>query len=203
MRPFSARRFLMISLVVAGSLGAISCASKETDKATPTAAKKKDIGDFMAKDGGYKQDESGNWVPNSDKRSSFDKRKNSPFSKDSANQSNETYKTGDYAKKSWWGSKEYGSKEYAGNTDGSRFSKEAKQNGQAARGSNQGARESGAFETKTLDSRSARESNTGSVDRGSSSYVESARSTYQAPSVIDWKAQRSMSRDQSRSILGR
>lgn len=185
---------------MAVALGVISCATKEPDNATPTVKKEKNISDFMSQDGGYKQDADGNWVPNSDKRSSFDNKRQSSF-KGKINK--ETYKTGDYAKKSWWGGKQYKSNEYKGNTDGSRFQTEARQNGQAARGSGQGARESGAFETNTLDSRSARESNTSSVNRGSSAYVESARNSYVAPSIIDWKAQRNMSRDQSRSILGR
>ncbi|MDP4624922.1 MAG: hypothetical protein NWT08_07275 [Akkermansiaceae bacterium] len=188
-------------LVIVAALGLISCASKETDNATPTVKKQKTIGDFMAKDGGYKQDAEGNWIANSDKRSSFDSQRDSSF-KGEVNK--ETYKTGDYAKKSWWGDKEYKSKEYAGNTDGSRFQTAARQDGQAARDSGQRAREgSGTYDTKTLDKRSAREASAGALDRGSSSYVERARDTYHAPSIIDWDAQRNLSRDQSRSILGR
>lgn len=182
------------------ALGVVSCATKETDNATPTVKKDKNIGDFMAKDGGYKQDADGNWVANSDKRSSYDSRRNSSF--DGQVKKN-TYRTGDYAKKSWWGGKEYNKNEYKGNTDGSRFLKDARQNGQAARTNGQGARVGGAFETNTLNRRSSREASTGSVKRGSSQYVESARSSYVAPSIIDWKAERNLSRDQSRSILGR
>lgn len=178
----------------------IGCATEEVDQATPTVKKEKNIGDFMAQDGGYKQDADGNWVANSDKRSSYDSRRDSSFR---GKLKKETYKTGEYAKKSWWGGKEFKSNEYKGNTDGSRFLKNARQDGQVARGSGQGAREGGAYETNTLDNRSAREASTGSVDRGSSAYVESARNSYVAPSIIDWKAQRNISRDQSRSILGR
>ncbi|MGJ8644301.1 MAG: hypothetical protein ACSHX9_12905 [Luteolibacter sp.] len=200
MSGFSFKYYLRFLPVMVAALGVISCATKETDNATPTVKKEKNIGDFMSQDGGYKQDADGNWVPNSDKRSSFDNKRDSPFR---GKVNKETYKTGDYAKKSWWGGKQYKSNEYKGNTDGSRFMKDAMQDGQAARGNGQGARESGAFETNTLTNRSARESNTSSVTRDSSAYVESARGSYVAPSIIDWKAQRNMSRDQSRSILGR
>lgn len=200
MSDFLAIRFLRMLLLLAVCFGVWSCATSETDPATPTVKEEKNIGDFMAKDSGYKQDADGNWVTSSNKRSSFDNKRESSFK---GEVKKEAYKTGDYAKKSWWGSKEYGSKEYAGNTDGSRFQTEARQNGQAARGSGQGARERGIFETKTLNNSSAREAKAGVVDRGSSGYVEAARDTYQAPSIIDWKAQRNMSRDRSRSILGR
>jgi hypothetical protein len=200
MSHFLSKDCLRILPVLLAAFAVISCATEETDNATPTVKKQKQLGDFMSKDGGYKQDADGNWIAKSDKRSSYDSRRDSSF-KGKVNK--ETYKTGDYAKKSWWGGKEFKSEEYAGDTDGSRFQTAARQNGQAARGSGQGARESGAFQTNTLDSRSARESNSGSVSRGSSSYVESARDSYVAPSIIDWRAQRNMSRDQSRSILGR
>ena len=195
---------MLLTLVAA--LGLMSCASEKTDSAKPTAKpagfNEKPIDSFTAKDGGYKQDDEGNWLPNSTKRSSYDsasRRESSIRGK----VSKQTYKTGDYKKKSWLGGKKFKSDEYAGNTDGSRFQTRAKQDGKAARGSGQSASEGGLFQTKTLDNQRARESRTDSVSRGSSDYVESARGSYQAPSIIDWRAQRTMSQGQSRSILGR
>lgn len=201
MSDFSYKDVVRVLGVVVAGLGVMSCASQETDSATPTVKKERNIGDFMAKDGGYKQDAEGNWVANSGKRSSFEGKEQSSFR---GKVDRETYKTGDYAKKSWLGGNEYKREEYGGDTDGSRFQTKARQGGQVARGSSKGAREgAGVFATRTLENEGAREASARGVKRGESRYVESARGSYQAPSIIDWEAQRDLSRGQSRSILGR
>jgi hypothetical protein len=191
-----------------GSLAAVACAAlaacagdDKTDAAKPAVAERPGLAQRLSEGGGYKQNENGEWVPKSDKRSAYDSQGDSPYFKGKVK--TDRYKTGEYAKKSWWGSKEYGKKSYDGNTDGSRFRKQARQDGQVSRDSGKAARTSDPFRTNTLPRESARESSNAAIKRPSSPTVESARSSYKAPSVIDWREQRSMSVDRSRDILGR
>lgn len=190
------------------SLAAVTCAAlaacageKAVDKAAPAAAERPGLAQRLSEGGGYKQDENGQWVPKSDKRSAYDSQRDSAYFKGKVETGR--FKTGDYAKKSWWGSKDYGKKSYEGDTDGSRFQTTARQEGQMSRDDGRAARSADPFRTNTLDRTAARESRNPSIDRPSSAAVESQRSTYTAPSVVDWKEQRSMSVDRSRGILGR
>jgi hypothetical protein len=179
----------------------VSCAEEKVDQSKPTQAERPGLQERLSESAGYKQNEKGEWVPKSDKRSTYDSQRDTPYFKDKID--TERYKTGDYAKKSWWGSKEYGKKSYEGNTDGSRFRKQALQDGQVARDNGKAARSSDPFKTNTLPRESALESRNPAIDRPTNALIESERKTYKAPSVIDWKEQRSMNMDQSRSILGR
>lgn len=188
-----------------GSLCAVSligCAATEEDPSKPAVAGRKSMTERFNEGGGYKRNEDGSWVPKSDKRSSYDSQRDSPYFKGKVEK--ETYKTGDYAKKSWWGSdQDFGKKSYEGNTDGSRFQTAARQDGQMSRLDGKQAKVAGPFETNTLDRKSARESSAAAIPRPADAAVESERGKYKAPSVIDWREQRQMSVDQSRGILGR
>lgn len=188
-----------------GSLAAVTCAalaSCVSDKAADNAAPSRPgLQERLTEGGGYKQNENGEWVPKSEKRSAFDSQRDSPYFKGKVK--TEQYKTGEYAKKSWWGSKDYGKKPYEGNTDGSRFLTKARQEGQMSRDDGKAARTTDPIETNTLERTSARESLNPVIERPSNAVVESRRSVFKAPSVIDWKEQRSMSMDHSRGILGR
>ncbi|MFD2257200.1 hypothetical protein ACFSSA_10980 [Luteolibacter algae] len=184
------------------SVIATGCADKNVDPAKPTAAAEhKSLSERLSEGGGYKQDEQGNWVPKSDKRSSFDSQRDSPYFKGKIDK--EEYKTGEVAKKSWWGNKNYQTAEYAGNTDASRFQTTARQQGQVAEASGKKSSLTRSYETNTLDNSRARESNAAQVSRTSNSAVEARRKVFKAPSVIDWQQQREMSLEQSRGILGR
>lgn len=173
----------------------------EKDPARPAEAGPKSLGERLSESGGYKQDEGGNWVPRSDKRSSFESKGESPYFK--GEYGKKEYRTGDYAKKSWWGNKDFGRQEYAGKTDGSRFMKTARQEGEVSKFSGRMVKDQGAYETKNLDRKSAREAGSGAIGKPVNERVESARKSYQAPSVIGWEAQREMSMEQSKGILGR
>lgn len=176
-----------------------SCASEKTaDNATPARAS---LEQRLTEGGGYKQNDSGEWVPKSDKRSAFDSQRDSPYFK--GNVKKEEFKTGEYAKKSWWGSKDYEKKSYEGNTDGSRFQTKATQEGQMSRYDGMAAQTSAPYKTNTLERPTAREGQYPAIERPSNAAVESRRRVFKAPSIIDWKEQRSMSMDQSRGILGR
>lgn len=196
----TANRHLLKLPLLAFFCAMSNCADKNVDTAKPSA-EPKSLSERLSEGGGYKQDEEGNWVPKSDKRSSYDSQRDTPYFKGKIEK--DTYKTGDYTKKSWWGSKNYKTDEYSGNTDGSRFQKSARQQGEMARANGQRARLEGPFETNTLDRTSAREAASGGIDRPNNAYAESQRATYKAPSVIDWREQRGMSIDKSKSILGR
>ena len=78
-----------------------------------------------------KVDEKGNWVAKNDKRSSFESVGESPNVR--GKYGTKEYKTGDFKKKSWWGNKDYGSPQYAGNTDGSRFQQQSRLSNKSAR----------------------------------------------------------------------
>ena len=153
-----------------------------------------------SKDNGFKKDANGNLVPKSDKRSSFESKGQDPnFTKDFKKSE---YKTGDYAKKSWWGNKDYNLKEYAGNTDGSRFQKSSALGGKGAREAGNHANIKGPYKTGNYATSDAREAGKSPIDKPSNDGIENRRKVYEAPGIIDWKEQRSMSMDQSKGILG-
>ncbi len=188
--------------VIICSVMTISCADTKEDASRPAPATHKSMTERLNEGGGYKQTEDGSWVPKSDKRSSFDSQRESPYFKGKVDK--ETYKTGDYAKKTWWGGdKDFARKSYGGNTDGSRFQKAAMQDGSRSRSDGQTANLPGPFKTNTLDRKNARESRASSISRPADAAVQSQRDDYKAPSVIDWREQRRLSMDQSRGILGR
>lgn len=183
-----------------GFLG--SCAQEKVDHSRPTQEARPGLEQRLSESSGYKQTESGEWVPKVDKRSSYDSQRDTPYAKGKID-NNERYKTGDYAKKTWWGSKDYEKKSYQGDTDGSRFYKQARQDDQVSRFDGKAARTSDPFQTNTLPSESAHEIKSSAIDRPKSALIESQRKTYKAPSVIDWREQRSMNVEESKSILGR
>ena len=177
-----------------------ACADK-ADPSKPAVAEHKGLQQRLSEGGGYKQDENGQWVPKSDKRSQYDRQGDSPYFKGKFAKGD--FKTDKYGKKSWWGGKDYGTNGYEGNTDGSRFRAKARQDEASARNGDKKARETGSFTTNSLDRKSARETGASPLDRPVDAAVESRRGLYKAPSVIDWKEQRSMSMEQSRGIFGR
>lgn len=189
------------SVLLLGMLS-VGCADKASDPAKPAVEKHQSMSERLNESGGYKQNSEGNWVPKSDKRSSFDSVGESAYFKGKIDK--KPYKTGDYAKKSWLGGdKDFGNKAFAGDTDGSRFQTAARQNGQMAGANGQSAGMNGPHETNTLGRDSARESGSSAVTRPLNETVEARRKIYKAPSVIDWRAQREMSMEQSKGILGR
>jgi hypothetical protein len=179
-----------------------SCAQRNVDSSRPaTEGGHKGLQERLSDGGGVKQDASGQWVPKSDRRSSYDSQRDSAYFKGKVEK--EQYKTGEYAKKSWWGNKGFETSGYQGDTDGSRFRTKAIQDGMTARDGGKEAREGGSYKTNTLEQETARESGVSPVDRPVDAAVESQRGLYKAPSIIDWREQRSMSMEQSRGLLGR
>lgn len=179
-----------------------ACAGKEVDPSTPApVAEQKSMMDRLSQEGGYRQDSEGNWVPRTDKRSSFDSQRESAYFKGNVEKSD--FRTGEFKKRSWWGNKDFGNEAYAGDTDGSRFQTSANQQGKRSQADGARARTSGAYQTNRLGKKAANEGRNASIGRPLDSGVEARRGTYSAPAVVDWQANRNMSVEQSRGILGR
>lgn len=196
------RRWIAFFQLTAACCLLSSCAEDKVDNSRPTQAARPGLQQRLSESAGYKQNEKGEWVPKTDKRSSYDSQRDTPYFKDKL-ETMERYKTGDYAKKTWWGSKEYEKKAYQGDTNKSMFQETARQDGEVSLYDKKVARTSDPFKTNTLPYKSALERGNPAIDRPTNAHIESEKKTYKAPSVIDWKEQRSLDIDQSRSILGR
>lgn len=185
----------------------ISCSSdsgsSSNDAARPTSNSpaRKSLASRLDENNGYKQDQEGNWLPQNDKRSSFETNReskyfNSEFTK-------KDFKTKDYSKKSWWGDTKYETKKFEGDTDGSRFQTASKFQNQGAREANTNAKLPGAYQTSDYATSSAREGTSKRMEHTSDAETDFRRKVYGAPSVIDWREQRAMSVGQTKGILGR
>lgn len=173
----------------------LSCADHKT--APP---EHKTLSQRLDQKNGYKQDAHGNWVPQTDQRSQFEAKGESPYFK--GKYDGKSYQTGSYDKKSWWGNKDYGTKAYANNTDGSRFQKNSPFSRQGAPESATPANLPGSYQTGAYATGAAREAGRQGVTRKADDLTESRRHAYEPPEVIDWREQRSLSVDQSKSLLG-
>ncbi len=201
MKPYRSILWLLVLLPV-------SCAkdsAAEKPAAAPTGARIRSADEWLAdttKDNGYKTDASGNLVPKKgSKRSSFENKGESPYFKGEYGKKN--FKTGEYTKKSWWGNKDYGRQEYAGNTDGSRFQKDSRFDGKGARESGNSADIPGPYQTENYATGAAREAGKVDLTKPSNAETENRRGEFQQPEIIDWREQRALSLEQSRGILGR
>lgn len=178
-----------------------SCASDKDKKATgaPVQAHKS-MNQRMTENNGYKQDGKGNWVPQTDRRSSFESQGDANYAK--KDYKKQAYKTGDYATKSWWGNKDYGAKSYTGNTDGSRFQTTSTLQGKGAPEAGTNARIPDPYKTGSYATGAAREAGTTPIRKGSNDQIENTRKAFDPPEIIDWREQRSLTIDQSKGILG-
>ena len=148
----------------------------------------------------YQQDSSGKFYIKDEKRSGFEGKTDTNFAGKSFKK--EEYKAGDYAKKSWWGNKEYERQAYDGNTDGSRFQTPSKLQGQGAREAGNAADIPDNYQTGNYATGNAREAANAPIKKGTSAAIDNHKDDYAQPEIIDWREQRSLSVDQSKSILG-
>lgn len=182
------------------SLLVIGCAS-ESKEPKPEPSAPKTLSERLSESGGFKQDENGNWVPKSNKRSSFElQRDNAQFK---GEYEKKAYQAGDYEKKSWWGKKAYQKTEYEGDTDGSRFKIEAQPHGKKNLYSDKRVPKGEPYKTDLIEYGEAGESDAERFDKPRNDYVESKRRKFVQPSIIEWEEQRKMSLEDSRRILGR
>jgi hypothetical protein len=177
-----------------------SCASKARKDNVDATPARKSLLSRVTEDAGYKQDSQGNWVAKDKRRSPYESQGQSAyFQKDFKKQD---YKVGEFSKKSWWGNKEMDRKSYAGNTQAT-VQKNSDLQGKSARELGKVVNAPGSYDTRPYGTSSARETGTGGIAKPSNDGIENRRETYQPPEIIDWRAQRSLSVDQSRGILGR
>lgn len=153
------------------------------------------------KDIGYKQDASGNWTGKSNKRSPFESKGESPYFK--GEYGGKEYKAGQYAGKSWWGNKEFGNKKYDGKTEGSRFMTASRDGGKVARESGSPAGMEKNYQTGSYATAAAREAEKTGIHKKTDAETEARRKVFEPPDIIDWREQRTMDIQQSKSILGR
>ena len=192
-------------IIPAYALIACSCAggSKEESNAAMEAAKPRTMEQrFNSKEKiGYFKDSEGNWKANSNKRSSFESKGASSLAK--REYSAKQYNPGEVKKKSWWGDRDYNKKVYAGNTDANRFLTKSQYSDQSADEGKQTSRDAGRrYETESIARKSASEENGPRMQHSSDAETDIRRRVFAEPSIIDWKAQRSMDVNQTRSMLG-
>lgn len=185
------------------ALLAASCATDSAEKKDPAspAEAPKSLSQRLSENNGYKQDDEGNWLPQNDKRSSFENQGDSPYFQ--GQHGKKTYKAGDYSKKSWWGDKNYGRQQYSGNTDASRFQSDSGLAAKNAGESGSAAKIPSSYKTDAYATSAARETSRDKLAKPSDAETDSRRKVYQAPEIIDWREQRSLSLEQSKGILGR
>jgi hypothetical protein len=192
-------RFHIISLLP--WLLVASCAKDSASSSTESGFKP--LSQRLDENNGYTQDEAGNWVPRVDKRSPYESQGASRYFDKKSNYNQKSYQAGEYARKSWWGNKDYGRKAYAGDTDGSRFRQDSKFQDRTAREAGGSADIPDAYKTGGYATSAAREAGTGNLDRPSDAETDIRRRVFPQPEIIDWREQRSLTLDQSKGILGR
>ena len=199
-------RYYILGLLV---LLPVSCAKDSATgnkqaAAAPAGARIRSADEWVddhAKDNGYKTDANGNFIPRSNKRSSFENKGASPYFQGEYG-ANKSYKTGEYARKSWWGNKDYGRQQYAGNTDGSRFQQNSRFDGKGARESGSNAKIPGTYKTDNYATGAASEAGQDNLAKPGNAEIENRRGVYKQPDIVDWQEQRKLSIDQSKGLLG-
>ncbi len=175
-----------------------SCAK---DSPKPGNPEHKTLSQRLQETNGYQQDDKGNWIPKTDKRSSFESQGQSPnFSGEVAKSE---YETQELSKRSWWGNKDYAPKTYAGPTDGSRFKQNSQLGDKNAGEAGRNAGLNNPYQTSGYSTGAARESGRPSNESTSQSYQSARDKPEIVPEIIDWREQRSLSLEQSKGILGR
>ncbi len=181
-----------------------SCAS-DSDKSTSSSApERKSMNERFGSGGrdpySFQQDSNGKLKNNGSKRSTFENKGESYFA--SKEYGKKEYKAGDYSKKSFWGNKEYDRKTYEGDTDGSRFQTASRLQGKGAGEAGKDAKIPDPYQTDKYATGSAREGEASDIEKNSVDSIENRRKVFKEPEVIDWKEQRRITLDQSKSILG-
>lgn len=182
---------------------AVSCA-KDGGVGSSANGGSKPLSQRLNESNGFAVDSEGNWVPRNDRRSSFESQGESPYFQGGNSNQGKEYRTGDYARKSWWGSKDYGRSSYQGDTDASRFRETSHLQGQSAGEAGTAARGGDeSYRTGGYRTGGARESSAHRLDKASDAETDVRRRVYQPPEIIEWSEQRKLSLEQSRGILGR
>jgi hypothetical protein len=188
-------KMVFSAVSVWGLVGCGNQTEETTEKPIPSLSER------LSESSGFKRDENGNWVPTNNKRSSFEHQGESAHFKGEIEK--KTYRTGDYKKQSWWGKKSYEVEQYDGHTDGSRFQKMADLGNKDSRFGQQRYTTGDPYETNRLSYDPAMEVFAERMQKTRNDYTEVQRRKFIQPAVTDWKEQRKLSMEQSKSILGR
>jgi hypothetical protein len=149
---------------------------------------------------GYFKDSEGNWKANSNKRSSFESAGQASMGKKDFN--TKKFNPGNYEKKSWWGNREYKPQQYAGNTDASRFATTARDSGKSAAEAGNSSFFSGKkIESNRIARQGALEESASGLTRPSDAETDLRRKVYQEPDIIDWREQRALQINDTKSWL--
>lgn len=202
---------LLLPLALSAALCSCADHSSQSSGRSQQAARTRDWYEWGESLGGpkgqaYSQDKDGSWKANFNKRSSFEQvDRDSPYFKGENAATKKAYKTGEFNKKSWWGNKEFGTKSYSGDTDGSRFAKASALGDQRAREISKIAKESGnhSYATSDYATNDAREAAGKMLDKPSDAETDVRRKVFTQPSVMDWREQRGMTLKDTKAILGR
>jgi hypothetical protein len=181
-------------------LGASCASDKET--AAPASTGRKSMEErFNSGPRTIAKDKNGEYPADVKKEFSLDGGRESAYFKGKSDMA-KTYKTGEYAKTTWWGKKDYGRKPYEGNTDASRFQTAARDQGVTAREASNAARLPGPYQTGTYQTNAAREAGKDPYKTSADAEIE-GKHAYPEQDVIGWKQLRAMDIKTTRSILGR
>ena len=151
---------------------------------------------------GFKQDAHGNWKPRVDLRSPLESVGTSPYFK--GNYQTKECKTPTLASKSWWGSKDYTTKAFSGNTTASALQKTSRADGLRSREDGTLSQAAGkTVRTNSFKTGTANETKRGEFGHPSDAQTDSTNRSYVQPAVIDWQQQRAMSMDETKNMLGR
>lgn len=150
----------------------------------------------------FKQNADGQWAPDSDRRSSFESQGSSPYFK--GNVEKKEYQSTAFQKKPFWGRSDYtGKSDYQVSEDGDRFRQTSLFAQGNAKESQQAARTTGTYATSNVSKGAAREGSARRLDRPSDAETDVRRRVFAQPQVLNSRSGRSMSVEQSNSILGR
>jgi hypothetical protein len=152
---------------------------------------------------GFSQDAEGNWQPaGSNQRSQFEGR--SASGTNTRNQFEASrFSTRSLDRPQWARNEAEKPQRFDGHTDGSGFQTPAADQNRRARDANARARIPGNYRTSPFATSQSRENNAKRHDRPTDYQTERARDSFEDPSITDWREQRNLSLDQSRSILSR
>lgn len=150
---------------------------------------------------GYVRDKDGNWVPKSDKRSSFETQGDSPYFKDSLG--TKTFDTTHYNKQQWSGKPTVSHKEFDTSTNRDFTSPDSGLGNQTALIPSESTLSQNNYKTGNVDTTAASENSGKRISKPSDAETDARRRVFQQPEIIDYQELRKFSVEDSRKMLGR
>ncbi len=181
----------------------VSCGNDGgSGQSTESAAGFAPLSQRLSQEQGYVQDSEGNWVARSNRRSQFENRTPAGIRRGNAN-SNRRFNAAEYQPAEWTRTSSSRPESFTGDTDGSTFQTTAAAQGSRARQSGARARTPESYRTGEYGTGSSRENRARRLPRPGDTQTENRRDNVPPPEIIDWRQQRELTVDQSRSLLSR